>query len=104
MSYNVVLVSSFYKDANEIYEYLSQRLGAQQAAERLLEESYRRAQKLADSPTLGRIFILADGTQTKFRRVNIRNYALFYYINEEEQTVEIHRLIYSRRNLELILK
>jgi len=104
MSYKIVMVSSFYKDANEIFFYISQRLGAQQAAEGLLEQVYQKAKKLADSPALGRVFILTDGTKTEFRRINVRNYSMFYYVNEEKHTIEIRRLIYSRRNLELILK
>jgi len=104
MPYEVVLVSSFYKDASEIYDYISQRLGAPQAAERLIDEAYRRAKGLSETPTIGRIFVTSNGTPTKFRRINIRNYSMFYYINEDEHTVEVHRFIYGRRNLELILK
>ena len=104
MPYNVVLVPSFHRDAWSVFSYISQRLGAPQAAERLLEEAERRAQRLADFPTQGKIFVLSDGTQTKYRRINVRNYAMFYRINEETHTVEIHRFIYGRRNLELLLK
>ncbi|MCL2445219.1 MAG: type II toxin-antitoxin system RelE/ParE family toxin [Oscillospiraceae bacterium] len=103
MKYNIVLTASFYKDAEEISHYITYRLGAPKAAERLVADAYQSIKSLANSPCSGRVFTLSDGTSTVYRRINIRNYALFYSVDERTNTVYIQRFIYGRRNLDQIL-
>jgi plasmid stabilization system protein ParE len=70
------------------------------AADRFAEEILRLTENLRDHPFMYQIFI-DDGY---FRSMPLPyDYRLFYHVDEENKMVKIHRIIYGRRDLNVVL-
>ena len=91
-------------DINEIFEYISIVLLNQTAVEELIVE----IQKTIDNiiifpnmyPTISNEFI----KRTDIRKVNIKNYVMYYVCDKEHENIIILRVVYNKRDLKLTLK
>lgn len=91
-------------DLEEILAYISKELCNLQAARELgrkIFEQIDNACKFPDSGLVVENEFLRDKT---VRRLLADNYSIYYKAVSEERTVYIIRIIYSRRNLDEILK
>ena len=90
------------KDLSEIIDYISDVLSSPKAASDLIDEMNHRISFLAAHPGIGRKYKTDQDLDYPYRILQIRNYAVFYTIVED--TVEIHRIIYSKMDLTKIFK
>ena len=85
-------------DLKDIVRYISYKLESPRAAQRLLSKIDREVRKIASNPFRCRLYASPEKLKYEYRVLHIDNYSLFYVTENEK--IEIHRVIYSRRDIE----
>lgn len=85
------------QDMDEVITYLVEKLVAPNAAEALLSEIDQVVDTLRRHPYAYPIYQAKFPLEFEIRKVPVKNFVLFYVVLED--TVEIHRFIYGKRNL-----
>ena len=93
---------SFQQELNAIAEYITVTLGAPQAAMNLLDELEVSINNLKLYPLAHRVYRPIRPIQTEYSILTVKNYLVFYIVLEK--TIEIHRIIYKKRNLSQLIK
>jgi len=88
-------------DLKDIVKYIAYTLEAPQAAERLISKIDKAVQKTADNPYRCRLYSSSVRFKNAYRILNVSNYSLFYVVDNNK--IEIHRIIYSGRDIAGIL-
>ena len=91
------------RDINEIILYISDTLDAPQAALVLLDALESSAQHLKEFPYICRLYDIGMPLKFEYRALPVKNYLVFYVVLEDKKTVEIHRVIYAKRDMSKIL-
>jgi len=89
-------------DLKEIIRYITQELEAPGAAENLRIKIDEEVKKIEENPFRCHLFISPEKLKYEYRILNVNNFSVFYVIEKEK--IEIHRVIYSKRNIPHILK
>ena len=103
MKYKITLAPSALDDIRDIVCYISEILANPEAAIRMLDSIEAAIISLSDSPKIHafvsdeRLFALG------YRKLLIKNYIVFYIVNEQQRSVEIDRILYARRDWRHIL-
>jgi len=93
---------SFQQELNTIIEYITFTLEAPQAALNMLDELEKSINNLKLYPLAHRLYRPIKPLQAEYRVLTVKNYLVFYIVLEK--TIEIHRIIYKKRNLSQLLK
>ena len=83
-------------DLKDIVRYIAHKLEAPQAAENLLLKINKEVLKIAENPFLCHLYVSSEKMKYEYRVLHVNNYSLFYVV--ENAKIEIHRVIYSRRD------
>jgi addiction module RelE/StbE family toxin len=86
------------EDLISILEYISNILKAPSAAENLLNEIEEQTKILEENPF---IFPLAKDeylNKQGIRHIAVKNYVLFYTIEEDKEIISVIRIMYARRD------
>ena len=83
-------------------EYITFTLEAPRAALNLLDELEKAINNLKILPLAHRLYRPIKPIQTEYRVLTVKNYLVFYVVLEE--TIEIHRIIYKKRDLSKLIK
>ena len=89
-------------DLKNIIRYISIELNAPRAAEKLLKKIDKEILKIVDNPFRCHLYTTPEKLKYEYRVLNINNYSLFYVVVNKK--IEIHRVIYSKRDIVNILK
>ena len=89
------------KDLEAITNYIADTLHAPQAAVDFLDAVEAGISQLREYPYSCRIYQPLIAVDLEYRVLVIENYLVFYVVLDD--IVEIHRVIYSRRNLPQII-
>jgi len=89
-------------DLKDIVRYIAHTLESPRAAENFLSKLDREVLKIADNPFRCRLYVSPETLKYDYRVLHIDNYSLFYTV--ENKKIEIHRIIYSRRDTERVIK
>ena len=92
---------SFYRELNDIVEYITFTLEAPRAALSLLDELEESINNLKIFPRAHRMYRPIKPMPTEYRLLTVKNYLVFYVVLEE--IIEIHRIIYKKRNLSQLI-
>ena len=95
--FEVKYLPSFYQELDAIVEYISVTLEAPRAALNLLDELEEKINNLKKYPNAHRLYRPIRPISTKYRILTVKNYLVFYVVIEN--IIEIHRIIYKKRNL-----
>ncbi len=87
-------------DIADAVNYISDKLFAPKAALDLLDALDKSILRLADFPYSCRIYQPVMPLEQEYRIMTVKNYAVFYTVNEQEKLVEIYRVIYAKRDLD----
>jgi len=93
---------SFQQELNTIVEYITLTLEAPKAASNLLDELEKAIHNLRDFPLAHRLYRPIRPIATEYRVLTVKNYLVFYVVLGE--IIEIHRIIYKKRNLSQLIK
>ena len=99
--FEVKYLPSFYQDLDAIVEYISVALEAPRAALNLLDELEEEINNLKKYPNAHRLYHPIKPILTKYRILTVKNYFVFYVVIEN--IIEIHRIIYKKRNLSQLI-
>lgn len=79
--------------------YIVTELSAPEAAERFLEEVEEQIGKLSAYPYRHSVYPAPYAMKNEIRFFPVRNYLVFYVVQEDQQTVEIWRFLHQRQNV-----
>jgi len=88
-------------DLKSIIRYIAHDLEAPRAAENLRIKIDKEVKKIEENPFRCHLFISPIKLKFEYRILNVNNYSLFYIVEKEK--IEIHRVIYSKRNIPQVL-
>lgn len=91
------------KDMVDAVSYITHKLKNPEAADRLANELIEMISRAALSPYINPIYTSNRKLKHEFRKIVVRNYLVFYWIDEENKLVTVSRIIYARRNLNYIV-
>ncbi len=97
--YKVVYLPTARGELEEAVLYIANELSAPDAALSLLDEIDHAVQKLQEMPYRHAIYPSLYALKNEVRFFPIKNYNVFYIVDEAQQTVEIRRILYQRRNI-----
>ena len=92
------------QDIIETIQYIAEKLQAPQAAHNLMNELTANIKILEKSPYIYRVYQLPASLKYEYRAMPVKNYIIFYTVLEKQKTVEIHRMIYNKRNMIVLLE
>lgn len=91
------------KDLTEIATYIADHLKAPKAAMDLLDALDESISRLEQFPYSScKVYQPIEALEAEYRLLPVKNYAVFYVV--KEQTVEIHRVVYGKTDLTVIVK
>jgi len=91
------------QDMTDIAHYVSHALFNPTAAEKLADYMIEAAERLKDFPYINSIHQSIKPLKKEYRKLIVKNYIMFYVIDEKEKRVTIARVIYARRDYEKML-
>jgi plasmid stabilization system protein ParE len=95
--YDVIYLPTAKRELEEAALYIAVELSAPDAALALVDAVDEAVQKLAYMPYRHPIYHAMYGLGSEVRLLPVKNYNIFYVVDEEQQTVEIWRILYGRR-------
>ncbi len=91
-------------DMLEIVKYISEELKNPVAASKLAEEFIASAENICIFPYSNNVYIPIKSLEKEYRRIIVKNYMMFYTVNEDTKAVTIMRVIYAKRNIDKQIK
>ena len=98
--YNLEFLPIAKDDMLEIVKYISEELKNPIAAENLAEDFITSAEQVCEFPYANNLYTPIKPLEAEYRRIIVKNYLMFYTVNEPSKTVTIMRVIYARRDIE----
>ena len=90
------------KDLESITDYITDTLKAPQAALDFVDAVEKGLDRLREFPYSCRIYQPIKTVDPEYRVLNVKNYLVFYVVLDD--AVEVHRIVYGRRNLPQVIK
>lgn len=102
-TYKIDISAPAENDLRDIVGYISAQFAARETAFRMLEAIEEAIIGLADNPQ--RCPLVQDERLARigYRKLFVKNYIVFYTIDEASQVVDIERILYARREWRYIL-
>ena len=88
-------------DLQEIIDYIVSQFSAPLSAVNLLEKLENKIANLQYFPLVGKEYAASKGLEDKYRVLIVENYLVFYVVYED--IVEIRRVIYAKREYDILL-
>ncbi len=102
--YKVQFLPTSKNDMSDIVHYIKNNLCNPTAAKSFIYDVIAIKKRLADFPYAYPICQNLTNLKMSYRKIPVRNYLIFYWVDEPNQTVSIARIIYARRNYKTLLK
>ncbi|MBR5336503.1 MAG: type II toxin-antitoxin system RelE/ParE family toxin [Lachnospiraceae bacterium] len=91
-------------DIDAIFEYIVSELSNEKAASDFADEFEEKIEKICKAPKTGRIVENEYLKRDDVRRFLVGNYVAYYVIDENNQRIVILRVVYGKRDQNLVLK
>jgi len=88
------------QDMIDIARYIGHELLNPTAAEKLADAMIDAAEMLTDFPYINAIHQSIKPLKKEYRKLIVKNYIMFYWVDEKDKKVTIARVIYARRDYE----
>lgn len=98
MKYKLLITKQAEDDLAGILQYISKELSSPKAASDFLDNVLKCYDNVTNNPLM---YALCDNDKfknKKYRKIIIKNYIMFYRVDEENHIVYIMRFIYGRRD------
>lgn len=96
--YEVIYLPTARKQLTDALLYIATELSAPEAAENLLATVDKQISELELYPYRHTVYPALFAMKHEIRYFPIKNYLVFYIVNEEQHTVEIWRFLHQRQN------
>ena len=104
MRYDLEYLPIAKKDLRNAAMYIAHDLQAPMAAANLMRKIRKKADALRKTPYMYREYYGEPDSETAYRAMPVNNYLVFYVVNEDNTTVEVHRVLYVRMDIDTLLK
>ena len=101
--YRLEFLPDALQDMTEIIRYISHDLDNKTAALSLSEKLLSSAEKLKDFPYAHPVYQPIRPLEKEYRKCVVKNYLMFYTVDEVEKTITIARVIFGKRDTEKML-
>lgn len=97
-TYKVLVSKSYQRDLKEIIHYISHNLDAPFTAHNFLDSIQDTVNSLKIMPY--RYPLVKDIYLSKkgFRKCLVKNYIIFYKVDEDRKIIQVHRILHSKQN------
>jgi len=92
------------EDMNGIANYIANDLQNPSAARNLLAKMLDAANRLINFPYINPAYQPLSPSEFEYRKLIMRNYIMFYRVDEGEKKIIIARVVYGRRDYEEMLR
>lgn len=99
--YEVTYLPLFYRDLDEIIDYIMYKLNNVIAANKLLDDIKQEIESRAYNPDTYEKYKSTRKRKDTYYRIYVKNYTIFYTV--KDNTMEIRRILYGRRNFTKLL-
>lgn len=90
-------------DMVDIVRYISRELKKSIAADNLVNEFVKSAEALIDFPYSNTVYYPIRPLKREYRKLLVKNFIMFYYVDEAEKIITIARVSYAKRDYGKIL-
>lgn len=95
----------FLEDLQDIYDYINYVLANESAAKSFINEVEKAIIARSYFPKAYEPYKSKKQRENPYYRIYVGNYTIFYIVKENDELImEVHRIIYSLRNIEKIIK
>lgn len=101
-TYKLTFLPLFEEDLLEITNYITNTLQNPSAAHRLVDDIELAIIKRLEMPLSYAPYKSSKIRRHPYYRINVRNFSVFYVVIDD--TMEVRRLLYSKRNIDELLK
>ena len=99
--YTIRYTYTFIKQFNNISKYIIYKLQNRIAAESFYYEVINEIEKRSENPESFEKYKSRRKRKNIYYKINVKNYTIFYVV--QNNTMEIRRILYSRRNLDHLI-
>ena len=100
--YNLSFLPIFQEDLYEVTDYITNTLKNPSAAHRLLDDIEFAISKRLEMPLSFPKYQSSKLRKQVYYRINVRNFSIFYVVIDD--TMEVRRPLYSKRNIDELIK
>lgn len=94
--YEIKYLPLFYKDLDQITDYIMYKLNNEIAANNFVNELEKEINKRAYNPVFYEKYISIRKRKYTYYKIYIKNYIVFYTV--KDNIMEVRRILYSKRN------
>ena len=99
--YTIKYTDTFIKQFNNITKYFIYKLQNKIAAENFYDEVIKEIEKRSENPESFEKYNSRRKRKNTYYRIYVKNYTIFYVV--KNNTMEIRRILYSRRNFDNLI-
>lgn len=104
MVFKVRFSESAKRDMREIFEYITTNYSDLVGAAKYVADVRKKIASLSTFPERFAIYEETSKDGGQIRTFTVRRHRVFYTVNHIDKEVEIHRIVFGRRNLKSIIK
>lgn len=97
--YNIEYLPIAQNDLISIARDISVKLNNPTSARKITEQIIKSVDKLSDIPYMYQLYSPIRPLKQEYRKLIVKKYIVFYWVNEKHKTVTITRIINSKRDL-----
>jgi len=98
--YQLKFLPTARQDMSDIVRYISHELHSPKAAEAFADEMIKAVEGLCEYPYINSVHQSIKPLKYEYRKLLVKNYIMFYWVDEKDKQVTIARVIYARRDYE----
>ena len=99
--YKLSFLPLFEQDLNEIVDYISIDLINPKAARKLVDDIEKAILKRLETPLMYAPYESSKTRKNSYYKIKVKNFLIFYVVIED--TMEVRRILYSRRNIDSLI-
>lgn len=103
MDYKLKITKEAHEDLNNIIDYTAHSLSNPIAAARFLDEVEKQYREVVKNPFMYAVCRDERLKQAGYRKFLVKNYLVFYRVEDAEQIIYILRIIYAGRDYEKLI-
>jgi len=101
--YQLTFLPATRQDMTDIVFYISRELCNPTAAGILADEMIKAPEQLCGFPYINAVHHTAKPLKHEYRKLLVKNYIMFYWVDEKEKLITIARVLYAHRDYEKLL-
>ena len=103
MAYQLTFLPVARRDMTDIVRYISRELLNPTAAGALAAQMIEAAEGLCDFPYANTIHQTIKPLKHEYRKLVVKNYVMFYWVDERDKLITVTRVMYGRRDYAKLL-